>query len=806
MADLSTQSVDISKIKLRWEEPYVSEASNKQMSALPPGVYRGAQIAAMATPSQSFRVGPDCWGLGIHQDSLYVVGDPANGFGIIVIDAADVTFDMSARFTGGGSSMPSDETWWVFIEATYTTGSPSSATYKVTDTTPPDDAVIIGKIEMLSGDTTITNARIDWSVHTTPEPDKRKDGAYVAGDQWYGFLSGEEAWNIPTTDQKDALNAASSPDSANQFSTFADFLDKYVSQPKFEAISLDGTRTKFQINTRVYVENTAVGSDDFGRWIKVFPNTWDMDDGDLPLVGSDGGEITILRLLKDDGVTPLTVSDVDSDGYYYRPYVELDFSNTSDSSYASATIKCFYFARQTNFIAWHASPKSMLPFPSLQQRSHTNRIHGPFISGSPDTLPSGTLTSQLTSLLGDINDRVETINPVSSPSTPQLVWRSHNVSSDAGVTQTTTSVYVSNSGLFFIGGGFMDASGDVDANSGVELRMVWIGYDEVVFAVASYPGVAISPGTEASWHTYVRLDSTGGFVFNDQDTEFKGDVEFASSGSATFQGNATFNGSNTTFSNDVFVTGDLAITTGSLETSAGATSTFGGDVAFSGDVELTPGSFIDFTTSPDEPYPVARNDASSSMRPGVYFDIDDVWLVSNAVWNPSTNLWMPQETDSDANAICISSYGIKFFGMSHDEVGYSSGWTKTSGWNRTSYWGIPAIDKEADSTYSYNCLMNLGDFYEQCRFAVGGRSEDGGQACYAYQGVNFRSRYSSTPSNIDYLSPLDEVLNPGDDGLGGYALYFNNADKWGVHVKGISKASMSAGDQFYYQGTLEIFT
>ena len=54
MADLQTVSIAQAKIKIRWEEPYVSEGVNRSMSIFPRGVYRGFIAKEASVPDKTF--------------------------------------------------------------------------------------------------------------------------------------------------------------------------------------------------------------------------------------------------------------------------------------------------------------------------------------------------------------------------------------------------------------------------------------------------------------------------------------------------------------------------------------------------------------------------------------------------------------------------------------------------------------------------------------------------------------------------------------------------------------------------------
>ena len=833
MADLKTESIAISKIKVRWEEPYVSEGVNRQMTGFPPGIYRGGQIAPASTPDLTFEVGPDVEGSGLFTDSFYVYRDSANGFALAVNDAADVSFDMSARFTDPGPAMPGDETWWVWLEVDYATSNPTTANYKVTDTTPPDDAVVIGKIEMLSGDTAIIEARFVRTVRTEPIPAKRKDGAYVAGDEWIGFLSGEEAWNIPTSAQKDALNAASTPTTSNPLTTYNDFLGKYVAQPTMETKTINPAGVKFQLNTNVYVKESKASAGDFARWLKVFPDDWTHADGDKPLVGSDGQQIPVLRLLRSDGTTPLVAGDADTNGFYQNPYVELDFSNTVDSTY-SGNLKVFYFKRQLHNVVWGETPKSMMPFEWFQQRYHTNKVVAPNATGSPESLSTGTLTSQLVALLGFINDRIETINPTSNPTTPVLVWRSHGITSDANVTGKTTSLYVSNDGLFFIGGGYMNSSGEIVPApvSPIGVSMIMLSTSAMdngpVFATIQVPGGNLDPADSADWDSYM-LNSPGlGFDFKKGEIRLETGFNLkAKSGSSIVaeSGSSVVSDAGST----VDISGDVDLEDGStLEAKDGSEITLedgsslsadsgsniyaysGSSILFQGDTTLNATSLdldggsgasdaVGYIKGQDTSHYRLLFDSNGvgSLSPKIYYSENELWIVSNAYYDSANSRWNKgPQNNTDACAICFSGGTIKFYSESHYASDWTTGYWTT--WTREHRWMMEAYDKTLSATtYAYNCAVSYGEVYERIKYSVGGKNlGSASNNCMHTQGYNFRNKYASGPL---YQTRVTEGSDPNLDNI---VIY--NADNWGFHIYATSNV-IAANALWYGEGYYHVY-
>jgi len=498
MADIQSASIDKSKIKTRWEEPYVSEAINKSGSVAPRGVYRGFLAKEAATPDKTFRLMIDPTGGGINPDSAFVYWDRTNGFGLVVRDTAEPSFDMSARFTdAGGTEIPAGgEIWWVWASVSYATGVETSGTYHVTldGVTISDDAVILAKITMNGGDTEIQDSNIDTSVMTLPYPTKREDGAYVANDQYYGFLSGEEAWNIPTSDHKRAMNSATTaPTASNPFVTKADSSDKVLGQPTlFDYTGLSSN--KVQLSGKiVYVGKGSTGTANKYLALK------DYQDIQTPLRSGTGTLYTVDAIYDSTDNHELNPSsEADSAGFYTNPWVYLSSSYTGNLS-------VLYTEKET-LDTLDQAPASLSSLATMFFKSHVSSILSQAISDSPDSLSNGTLLSQLTSMLGLVNDRIETIHPDTSLSSYELLWRSHGVTSNGNVTPNTVSIYFYNGQIMFLVGGYFSDIDEITSGNATGYVYLFSLGEENIIAISN----SLSSGTvfnvdqdDTDWSSYM---------------------------------------------------------------------------------------------------------------------------------------------------------------------------------------------------------------------------------------------------------------------------------------------------------------
>ena len=240
MADLITAlSIAISKMKIRWEEPYVSEATNKLMAALPRGIYRGFLPGTDPGDDKKLRLTVD----PNRNDSFLLCSDNTNGFTLGLKEDNYVEFDATSLFPVVG-----DQTWYVWAEIDYSVSSATVGQYHLTNTVPTGNFVRLLKLNMLNADPGFDSANYDETWADRPEPTKNETGSYSAGDIEYGFLSGVEAWRNPDLDQKKAMNSATSPSDSNPFVTKSETLDKIFAEPKRKSVSGLVAETKFQLN------------------------------------------------------------------------------------------------------------------------------------------------------------------------------------------------------------------------------------------------------------------------------------------------------------------------------------------------------------------------------------------------------------------------------------------------------------------------------------------------------------------------------------------------------------------------------
>ena len=747
MADLQTVVIDPSKIKVRWEEPYTSESVNRAHTAIQRGVYRGYIVSPAATPDQTFRLAYDPSSSGIYVDNALMYHDQANGFGAFVRDSAEPSFDMSARFSSGGAIPGGGEKWWVWADVDYATGLTTTGDYHVTlDGDPiPDDAIIFGTLEFSGGETTIQQANCSTDDATVPFPTKREDGAYVAGDQIYGWLSGEEAWNVPSLTQKRGLNAApTTPSTSNPFVTKADTLDRYFGEPHFYPFTGLSAVRKVQLSGYFYVGSTN------SEAVRYF-SLRDSSDKRKQLSGTSNGErIYIDSIYKSDDSGALDPStDADSEGFYQNPYVYLRNAAGAYVFTGDLTVYCF---RKKQFSTLEQAPVQAFPDGGMDYWPHSDEVKVEAASGSPDSLSMGMAQDALEELLGLANARIKTIHPTASATAPVLLWRSSAKTLDTSVDRNTSSMYWLNGRFFIILGGYLSSATEITAGTGignvVMFQLNQSGIDKFV---------KDNPTAATSW-AYATLTNWDSLYTQDEETHLFG--------------------------------GDLSIAN-FLKLAGGENSKIEG--ALTGTTDMF--KFFEST-----------NPASTAKVRVLYGggSSASISITYNADWDNTNDEWVADVSDGteEASAIVINSQGVTAYMMEDGQV-LASGGT----WSLWATYGMSKnlAPGGAGSNRTWACDSVSGDnLRETIRFGWVGMASLTGTA-YFGDVCNFRSRWESAPSvgEFTFGSPSENVKGGGSFGT----LSTGNImdiDNYGFRVQ--VGSSVNDGDICRYDNTITIAT
>lgn len=508
MANLQTSTIAIAKIKVRWEEPYVSEAVNRQLTALPTGIYRGGILVPAAVPDQTIKIVPDDGG-GLSNDTFFTIKDSVNDFGLAVRDPDEVILDLSAQWP-----IVVPVTWWVWAKITYAVSTPTEAKYYVSDTQPTGDYVLFGKLIMSAGNTTIQNSNI-MELRTKPVPTKREAGAYVAGDEMYGLLDGADAWNIPTLSQKKAAdNAATAPSASNPFVTEADTMDRVFGEPVYiPEIGLLGVN-KFQLTGQFYVGK--VSQLDATNYFSLRLHNIGVGDKSFPLVENwTTGALVYIDKIHNSGdvlLDPSTDPGVDANGFCTNPFIYMRTSTGSVLYTGDLSVYCF---RKKKFSTLEQAPVQALPDGGIDHQVHAERVFDEAHSGSPDNMLSSNVASQINKLLGFINNRIKTVHPESAPANWVLLWRSNNVTLDADVDYKTISIYWYDGQYMMIVNGYIHSLSEIKSGkiASQPISMWWVngrGSHELIQAGKS----SIAAGTTFTFATRANWDSWYNYPFH----------------------------------------------------------------------------------------------------------------------------------------------------------------------------------------------------------------------------------------------------------------------------------------------------
>jgi hypothetical protein len=458
MAVVQTVVIPEAQMKVRWRETYVSEGINKALAVLDPGIYRGGYVMAQGT--QTVKITPNG-----EQDSFYLWVEKTGGAALAVRYATDVAVNLSGQFTGGGGTMPSTKTYYVYLSCTYATGAPTSGAFYV-DTTAPStsgSAVRLAKITIPMGATTILDSYIDRSTSATPASCYRMTAS----------------------------------------------LDRVtVKRAYVNFAAPTGAPPVFQITGKVYCP---LGG---GAWtIKSSYVQLGAGDGSFrfqgPYVGDDHGRITVASLYADSGAT--TLATADSEGFVTNPWIKLDLTKTSDTAPPAGT--AWYWTRATvrDLVTDDRFLEEFDVFP------HAEDIPTRDVAGDPTSITSKNVSEAIAILTGAINGRVPQIDPETAPSGAVQIWRSHGITDDSLVTgQTITLYWGSPLGFAAIVGGYLNAGNFHRAPVAPQtsVTMLRLSSDNQMGPMLLAKHGAFSGGLAwnnlANWSAYTRVGNVGG--------------------------------------------------------------------------------------------------------------------------------------------------------------------------------------------------------------------------------------------------------------------------------------------------------
>lgn len=739
-------SISSSKIKARWEETYTSAAINIANSTMPRGVYRGFVAAATSPISKSFRLAQDITipSLG-NYDQVMVFRDRMNGYGVVVREGDDVTFDMSGRFSDGGAIPAGGEVWIVYAEITYSTGSTSGLYYVASyGFAVPDNGIVLAKITMPEGATSIQNSHIDTSVMMTPYVTESVDGGYpYPCDKGTGLMSAAQGYRLPSYNQKKGLNAApTSITAANPVVTKADVLDKYFGEPTVESFSLGVAASKIQLSGSYYISNSSGTA---------YPSLYfDVRQSGsafvVPMYSPTYGLRVYVGGVKDSSDTTSLNPSVhaDSQGFYSNPWLYFVDEDGTPISIQTFSIVSYKKKQYSGILQ---APAQLIPLTNPPSKTtHSSDVFDRAHVDSPDSLTARSLSSQIDQILSLINDRIETNYPESSPSTNDwdLIWRSHN-----GVgSSVETNIYWQYNRLIILNG----CRGGTTAN------------EVIVRTSATMVSAAIFENDE--WKFYTNRSTTGGSA-----------LHFTDSADWTEY---------TTLGSDATL--------------------FGQNICFTGDTTNRPGRIIGGPTSDfadnwgrlfeavDDAY------GAGTLAYNVYYRSGSIYFVVNAEYNTSDDLWHECDGSRDSWALKVNENGIHLCmhyttdgSTWNDTMNTSSGWTAAIKF----YGGV-------DGAVAYPVIE--GHAWDRKIFYLWQQNQSGSAAyltpktCVNWSGYIVQADRSSDIS-VTLLEKTSEFDADGDITFPVISGYNYNT---GCFINSATTSTVADHDEAYYMGYVVI--
>lgn len=471
------------KIKLKYRERYTTEGLNEKTSALPRGCYRGFVPRKSAVADASIWLAVDPLGYGVDEDSFAMFADYNDGAPNYDAWALSVRETTDVELALAGSSLipiPAGVSYlFVYLEASYSIGSVTAAMYRVSDEDPSlvassnynPNAVLIGRVPVTPAtsviDFDITSPAVYADVTSArkwPAPTVTSDWTTLeAGNDRWGLIDSVRLWAAPTVDQKNAMDNASTPTSSNPFATegdvdavqanvdaletqVEDFEDVVIGQPALLDYTGFSGISEFQLTGKtIYIGKGGTDSAD-NKYVML--RTY--QDAQDPLWNASTGVKLLVQDIYDSTnshkLDPST--EADAEGFYAEPWVKI-LAYTGNLSVFCTEKKTLRTVDQ--------APADLSGLLGIVSRLFTDDVGAAAVAGSPDSLPTGTLSSQLSLLLGHVNDRIDKIYP-GVPTSPTLLWRSHNVTSDAAVTGATISIYISPTSFIICRGMYLNGA------------------------------------------------------------------------------------------------------------------------------------------------------------------------------------------------------------------------------------------------------------------------------------------------------------------------------------------------------------
>jgi hypothetical protein len=440
-----------------------------------------------------------------------------------------------------------------------------------------------------------------------------------------------------------------------------------------------------------------------------------------PLVGSDGGEIASSNWRNVSGGSILSGSDMDEDGCYENPWIDMSFGDTSDT-YNTAGFEAFYYA-YVPFDEANVADMDVGLF-----GTHANDILCKSIADSPDSLSNGFLDTQMAGLLSLINDRIRHVHPDSASSSWTLLWRSNNVAVNSSVNRDTVSIYFKNTGFMLAHGGYISGT-DFIVPSGSSTGNVFVEYVEDGVYHSKWKNVTSVPAT-------IPLSGDGGW--DSTNDKYSNAFEFTN-----------------TYRSALFEEFGYAV--------------MNADVDVGGNWKYIP------------LLQVADGNVRIYWGGSATHDLCGLVIVSGAYWSDASGasgLWIKTGSDSyHAFAMNISRSGISHWWKNKNDSDWSTGWADT-GWSSYVRYGDLGIGAASFIAYGNNVEQIVVPFkFLLCEDYVRAFIDEAYTGPTLYEGVTFRLNWPVEPSTLTFskMSGAEETLSN---------LAVDTITDWGVKVSG----------------------
>lgn len=361
------------------------------------------------------------------------------------------------------------------------------------------------------------------------------------------------------------------------------------------------------------------------------------------------------------------------------------------------------------------------------------------ISGSPNTISAGYLSSQLGDLLLLINTREQNQSAAASSSWVKI-WQSDNAG-DGGASKNTQYIYFSDKGWILLTGGYLTAGGTVTANSGDDAASVASLY---IGKVDGF-GLPYTNGTMTLHKAAATSGTTWGLFTLSSWTSYTADVEGA------------------IIRNDVIQSlGTVSVAEENAFIEVGKGNVDGNDL-----------------------WKKILGTSAGSLSSYMYIGQNGIFRLGfGCYWDESASTWKSVAPSITAVMLSVGSNGIIMYRMDVDNALHATGWTDLEWGTEIDFLqtSIFAGDDGADDEDVYSCAMVRGEVYDRVPFYTRLFNDTGSTGImYMGESCNFHQMWYLPPTSVvghittdsGGITPELFILQyPSGDG----------EDRWGCYV------------------------